>query len=307
MTFEQLVIFVEVAEREHLTRAAEALHLTPSAVSSAVRKLEEFYAVKLFDRVGRGIVLTAEGRVFLEEARATLKRIRSAEQVLAELGGLERGALSIYASQTIASYWLPRVLMRFHARYPGIELAVTIGNTAIVGAAVADGAAELGFIEGAFEHDLVRKRHLADDALLVVVAPSHPLADGRPVTPGELARQTSFVLREVGSGTRSEFEHAMEGFGIAASGLNIAMVLPSNEAVLTAVRAGRAATAISGSVAAPWLAAGKLAEVNICLPSRAFHLLSHRERHLSKAAAEMVALAVAEGQSAGVQDLPQDA
>ncbi|TPW28927.1 LysR family transcriptional regulator [Martelella alba] len=307
MTFEQLVIFVEVAEREHLTRAAEALHLTPSAVSSAVRKLEEFYAVKLFDRVGRGIVLTAEGGVFLEEARATLKRIRSAEQVLAELGGLERGALSIYASQTIASYWLPRVLMRFHARYPGIELSVTIGNTAIVGAAVAEGAAELGFVEGAFEHDLVRKRHLADDALLVVVAPSHPLADGRPVTPGELARQTSFVLREVGSGTRSEFEHAMEDFGIAAGGLNVAMVLPSNEAVLTAVRAGQAATAISGSVAAPWLAAGDLARVNFELPSRAFHLLSHRERHLSKAAAEMVALAVAEGQSAGVRGLPQDA
>ena len=64
MTFEQLTIFVAVAEREHLTRASEALHLTPSAVSSAIRKLEDRYGVQLFDRVGRGLAITAEGRLF---------------------------------------------------------------------------------------------------------------------------------------------------------------------------------------------------------------------------------------------------
>ncbi|WP_024708236.1 LysR substrate-binding domain-containing protein [Martelella sp. AD-3] len=293
MTLEQLVVFVAVAEREHLTRAAEALHLTPSAVSSAIRKLEDFYSVTLFDRVGRGIVLTAEGRVFLDEARATLARVRSAERVLGELGGLERGALSVFASQTIASYWLPQVLMRFHARYPGIELRLSIGNTVAVAEAVAGGEAELGYIEGTLDNPLLAKRHLTDDALMVVVAPGHPLADGRPVTPGELARQAAFVLREEGSGTRFEFEHAMAGFGIAPADLNVVMVLPSNEAVLSAVRSGHAATAISGAVAAPWLASGELKRVNFDLPSRAFQLLSHRERHLSKAASELVAFSLA--------------
>lgn len=293
MTLEQLVVFVAVAEREHLTRAAEALHLTPSAVSSAIRKLEDFYSVTLFDRVGRGIVLTAEGRVFLDEARATLARVRSAERVLGELGGLERGALSVFASQTIASYWLPQVLMRFHARYPGIELRLSIGNTMAVAEAVAGGEAELGYIEGTLDNPLLAKRHLTDDALMVVVAPGHPLADGRPVTPGELARQAAFVLREEGSGTRFEFEHAMAGFGIAPADLNVVMVLPSNEAVLSAVRSGHAATAISGAVAAPWLASGELKRVNFDLPSRAFQLLSHRERHLSKAASELVAFSLA--------------
>jgi len=288
MTFEQIIIFTEVAEREHLTRAAEALHLTPSAVSSAIRKLEDFYSVKLFDRVGRGIVLTMEGRQFLEEARATLARIRAAERVLGELGGLERGALSVYASQTIASYFLPPVLMRFHARYPGIELELSIGNTATVADAVANGEAELGYIEGTLDNPLLRKRHITDDALVVVVGPEHPLADGRVVTPGELARQTSWVLREDGSGTRSEFEYGMAAFGIPAEALTVVMSLPSNEAVLSAVRASHAATAISGSVAAPWLASGGLKRVNFDLPSRAFQLLSHKERHLSKAAEALV-------------------
>ncbi|AJY48144.1 LysR substrate-binding domain-containing protein [Martelella endophytica] len=292
MTLEQLTIFVEVAEREHLTRAAEALNLTPSAVSSAIRKLEDFYRVTLFDRVGRGIVLTAEGKAFLDEARATLSRIRSAERVLAELGGLERGALSVFASQTIGSYWLPKVLMRFHARYPGIKLKLSIGNTTTVADAVAHGEAELGYIEGTLDNPLLRKRHLTDDALMVVVSPEHPLADGRPVTPGELARQAGFVLREEGSGTRFEFENAMADFGIAPADLNVVMVLPSNEAVLSAVRSGQAATAISGAVAEPWLASGGLKRVNFDLPSRAFQLLSHKERHLSKAAEALVAFSL---------------
>src|SRR6187402_554998 len=117
MTFEQLAIFVAVAEREHLTRASEAIRLTPSAVSAAIKNLEAFYSVELFHRVGRRIELTPTGRAFLIEARTTLARVRSAELMLSELGGLRRGALSIYASQTIASYWLPPVLMRFHDAY----------------------------------------------------------------------------------------------------------------------------------------------------------------------------------------------
>ena len=68
---------------------------------------------------------------------------------LSELGGLKRGTLAVQASQTIASYWLPRRLVVFHQTYPGIELRVGIGNTAQVAKEVINGAAELGFIESA--------------------------------------------------------------------------------------------------------------------------------------------------------------
>ena len=175
---------------------------------------------------------------------------------------------------------------------PGIVLKLAIGNTTTVVDAVARGEAELGYIEGTLDNPLLRKTHLVDDALMVVVGPEHILADGRRLTPGELARQTDFVLREEGSGTRFEFEYAMAGFGIPADALNVVMVLPSNEAVLSAVRSGKAATAISGAVAAPWLASGGLKRVNFDLPSRAFQLLSHKERHLSKAAGELVAFSL---------------
>jgi len=168
MTFEQLSIFVAVAEREHLTRGAEALSLTPSAVSSAIRNLEAFYRVALFNRVGRRIELTVEGRAFLDEARATLARVRAAEQMLAEMGGLSRGTLSVHASQTIASYWLPPVLMAFHAEYPGVELDLTIGNTRSVANAVREGLADIGFVEGVVDEPALSLSRLTDDAILIV-------------------------------------------------------------------------------------------------------------------------------------------
>ena len=292
MTFEQLTIFVAVAEREHLTRAAEALHLTPSAVSSAVRKLEDFYGVQLFDRVGRGLVITAEGRLFLDEARATLARMRSAERFLGELGGLQRGVLTIAASQTIASYWLPGVLMGFHTRYPGIELSLSIGNTETVAKAVETGAAEIGYVEGELDNPLLHKRHIADDALMIVTRPGHPLSEGRPARPRDLIEKTSWVLREPGSGTRSAFEAALEREGIAAFELDVVMELPSNEAVLSAVRSSQVASAVSSAAVAPWIAAGGLACVNFKLPARSFTLLSHKERHLSRAAQQLTSVSL---------------
>ncbi len=85
MTLDQLRIFVAVAERQHVTRAAEALNLVQSAVSAAINALETRHAVKLFHRVGRGIELTEAGSVFFGEARAVLARAQAAELVLANL------------------------------------------------------------------------------------------------------------------------------------------------------------------------------------------------------------------------------
>ena len=124
MTFEQLRIFIAVAEREHVTRASEALNLSQSAVSSAISLLEQQFGLNLFHRVGRGIVLTEAGRFLLPEARVMLSRARSVEDAIREFSGLRRGRITIHASQTISSYFLPPRLARFHAHYPGIELVV---------------------------------------------------------------------------------------------------------------------------------------------------------------------------------------
>ncbi|MDX7952362.1 LysR substrate-binding domain-containing protein [Lichenihabitans sp. Uapishka_5] len=281
MTLDQLRVFVAVAERCHVTRAAEALHMAQSAVSAAVATLEGRGGTKLFHRIGRSIALTEAGTLFLAEARAVLARSEAAERVLADLGGLKRGTLNVRASQTIASYWLPRHLVAFRRAYPGIDVRLKVGNTAEVAAAVHDGAADLGFVEGAIDDPALEAVEVARDQLVIVVAPGHPWAAGQPVRP-EAWPESDWVLREPGSGTRSIFEAAARAAGVLDR-LPVAFELPSNEAVRGAVEAGAGATALSASVAAPSIEAGLLEPVASGLPERAFTLLRHKDHHRSKA------------------------
>jgi DNA-binding transcriptional LysR family regulator len=289
MTLEQLRVFVAVAERQHVTRAAEALNLTQSAVSAAVAALEDRHDTKLFNRVGRGIELTDAGRLFLAEAKAILARVQAAELALAEVSGLKSGTLSVQASQTIASFWLPRHLVAFRRAYPRIDIRLSIGNSAQVAAAIHAGTAELGFVEGeAFDPALV-SRPVARDQMIVVVGADHPWARRKIVKAAEIA-ETEWVLREQGSGTRSVFEQALTGLGVRLTDLRIAMELPSNEAVRAAVEAGMGATAISASVVASSIEAGLLHAVPLKLPDRHFYELHHAERYHSRAAEALIEL-----------------
>lgn len=278
MTLEQLRIFVAVAEREHVTRAAEALNVTQSAASGAIAALEARHGVPLFHRVGRGIELTEAGRMFLDEARAVLGRAAHAELALAEFGGLQRGTLKLVASQTIASYWLPPHLASFHARHPQIAVELAIDNSEGAAARVLDGAAELGFVEGTIDQPALAHWPIAKDRLVLV----------GPKQAGHVneawIRAAKWIVREQGSGTRSSFEEALHDRDIDPSALTIAMTLPSNEAVRTAVEAGVGVAVLSALVVARAARAGDLHELPLDLPERTFHALRHKERYRTRAA-----------------------
>ena len=282
MTLEQLRIFVEVAERGHLTQAANILALTPSAVSAAIRVLEDRYGTQLFDRVGRGIELNPNGRIFLIEARAVLAQAWAAELTLLELGGEIRGSLSVQASQTIASYWLPPLLIQFKQKYPSIDIHLGIGNTEQVARSVLNGLVDIGFVEGGIEDSSLDIRKIAQDNIVAVVASNHPWAKKRRINPKDLL-SGRWVLRESGSGTRAAFFAMLNENNIDSKALDIEFTLPSNEAVRSAVLAGPYASVLSELVVMSYLSAGLLSKVNIALPQRAFFLLRHKERFKTKA------------------------
>ncbi len=290
MTLEQLRLFVAVAEREHMTRAAKAVNLTQSAVSAAISSLESHYRVALFHRVGRGIVLTQEGRIFLDEARAVLARATTAERTLEDLSGLKRGNLSVQASQTIASYWIPERLVSFRKAHPQIHVSLLAGNTGQVAKTVSNGETELGFVEGKVNDPALAMTVVDHDRLAIVVAPGHPWARAPHLKPGDLANG-EWVLREPGSGTRSEFEAALRERGVEPAKLKVALELPSNEAVRTAVQSGVGATAISELVAEAGLKSGALVRARFRLPERIFYALHHRNRYQSRAAQAFMAIA----------------
>jgi DNA-binding transcriptional LysR family regulator len=289
MTLEQLRVFVAVAEREHVTRAAADLNLTQSATSAAVATLEARYATKLFNRIGRHIELTQAGRLFLVEARAVLARAAAAETVLAELAGLKRGSLALAASQTVGNYWLPPLMYRYRTEYPGIALGLTIGNTETVVAAVRDGIADLGFVEGPVDDPALSVTPVADDELVLVVSAALPRPKRRAVAAADL-KAMRWVSREPGSATRALFEDAMARAGLRMSELDVILELPSNEAVIAAVKDGAGAAILSKLVVAALLDSGSLVALDFALPKRQFFVLRHQERSITQAERELYKL-----------------
>lgn len=289
MTLDQLRIFVTVAEREHMTRAAESLRLTQSAVSGAIAALEARHNISLFNRVGRRIELTPDGRFFLEQARTVLRAADAAELSLLELRGLKRGAIDLHASQTIGAYWLPERLIRFHAEHPNVDIRLSIGNTEQVASAVSSGSAEIGFVEGSISQPDLVAQQVGLDRLVIVVGATHPWRRLRRIKKNQIT-QAKWILRERGSGTRSVFEQALVRLGIPPDSLDVTLVLPSNEAVRAAVESGAGATAISHSVVKSALRSKQLYAVQFEALERPFVLLKHRARAQSNAVAAFIAM-----------------
>jgi DNA-binding transcriptional LysR family regulator len=288
MTLDQLRIFVEVAERGHVRRAAEALGMSQSAASAAIAVLESDYQIKLFDRIGRGIQITEAGRIFLREARAVLDRAAMARSALQDLAGFPAGPVAIAASQTIATYWLPRRLASFHAALPRVRLNVVIRNTHEVESAVVEGEVNVGLVEGPTEHPALIRQQIDHDQFVLVVASDHPPlpVDGS----GRIdLRAITWVIREPGSGTRRGLEDLVARDGLSLDDLTIFLVLPGNEAVREAVEAGAGATIISRHVVASAISAGRLVEIPIELPQREYALVRHRDRHATLAQEALVA------------------
>lgn len=288
MTLEQLRIFLEVARISHVTRAAETLGLTQSAVSAAIAALESRHAVALFHRVGRRIEITPAGLALVDHARAILRQVADAETALDDSTGRIAGPLRVQASQTVASYFLPPALVAFRAQHPQVDLRFSDGNTASVARAVAAGEADLGVVEGLVHDSGLEIRALVQDRLKVVIGANHPWAKGRTLSAGDLL-SGAWVLRETGSGTRAAFDAALAAGGVDGGALNVLLELPSNEACLAAVQSGKAATIVSGRAAAPHIAQGIVAVASYRFEPRWFTLLRHKDRAPGPAARAFIA------------------
>ena len=128
-TFRQLRVFSEVARHLSFRKAADALHLTPPAVTMQVKELEGQIGLPLFERDGRQVALTTVGEYMLVYARKILATLKDAEDAAARLKGLQAGRLTIGMVST-AQYFLPRLLAQFQREHEGIEVQLAMGNRA---------------------------------------------------------------------------------------------------------------------------------------------------------------------------------
>ncbi|OHX12626.1 LysR family transcriptional regulator [Chromobacterium sphagni] len=275
ISLRELEVFVAVAELDTVTRAANRLALTQSAASQALDKLEQGLGAKLFDRVGRRLLINEHGRLLLPRARALL-------DAAADVQGLFAGdalALRIGASTTIANYLLPPLLAAFRKDWPRARLELEVANTRDIVEAVAAFRVDFGLIEGPCHHPELLASAWRQDELLVFVGAGHPLA-GRKVAAAELA-EAEWILREAGSGTREEVERVLLPHLMR---LAISMELGHSEAIKHAVAAGLGVSCLSRHVVADLLAAGVVVEVDADLPAltRILYRIQHRDKAVSR-------------------------
>lgn len=246
MTFEQLRIFLAVAELLHFTRAAEALYMTQPAVSAAIQTLEAEYGVKLFHRAGRNTQITDAGKLLQMEAQKILEQVALTEQGLRELNNMQQGELKLGASLTIGNYWLPSKISQFKRQYPGISVKCTLGNAEEICQGTAIGLFDLGLVTGevkASVQNCLRQEVVGSDRLQIVVGKSHSWYKRKEISPEELLT-TTWVMRESGSGAQQVFEQALQSWGIDPTLLNVVLVLNSSEMVKAVVESGVDAAAI---------------------------------------------------------------
>jgi DNA-binding transcriptional LysR family regulator len=248
MTFDQLKIFLAVAEHLHFTRAAEALYITQPSVSTAIHNLEAEYGVKLFDRIGRRIEITQAGSLLRREAKKILEYVASTERGLREFNNLQQGELKVGASINVGNYWLPEKICQFKRQYPGIVIHCTLGNAEEISEGTLSGKFDLGLVTKEIKPALqqcLMQEVVGVDRLQIVVGRSHPWFERQEVLLDELLT-TAWVMREPGSGAQQVFEQALQDWGINPNRLNVILVLSSSEMVKTVVEGGVGAAAIPG-------------------------------------------------------------
>lgn len=281
ISLRQLQIFCAVAQTGSTSAAAESIALSQSATSASLNELEVHLATQLFDRVGRRLLLNDSGKLLLPKAQQILDGVVQIEEHFRGEVSVFKSRLRVGASSTIGNYVLPHYLAEFRRQHPEIQVNVAISNSAAVAAMVSNFEVDVGLIEGpCHETELVVSPWLSDQ-LLVFSAPKHPLAQCPGVTLEQL-QQAEWLLRELGSGTREEVEHALLPHLHA---LNVQMELGSSEAIKRSVAAGLGISCLSRWVLADWLENGQLQALDSLLPplSRRFYMLRHRDKFVSTA------------------------
>lgn len=213
MDLRKLEIFSAVARCGSFSAAAERLHMAQPAVSIAVRKLEHSLELKLIDRSGRRIALTAEGRQLLSQAEEVLRQVEAIEQSAGALKGLLEGELDIACPSMLATYYLPELLSDFLSQHSGLTASVTQAGTAQIEELLLQDKIEIGVTSAHSEANL-DLLPLVTEQMVVCVPEDHPWATRRQLRIQDL-HQTPMVVYESGYFIRSQLDQLCREAGVS--------------------------------------------------------------------------------------------
>lgn len=255
-----------------------------------MRGLEDELGVQLLDRLGRGTTPTRAGTLLLGYARRMLTLAREASQAIEQFQGRVSGELTLGGSSIPGEYIVPALIGAFRGKHPDVRISLLIGSSREVQQWVEEGRVEMGVVGAPPSGRALEGRQLMADEIIVVVGAEHPWATRRSVSMDEL-KVEPMILRERGSGSRETFERALEEVGLDLGAFRIVGEIASTQAIKQAVRAGVGISPISRRAVQDECRARLLCCVSIrdLTISRAFHLVTHRDRSRSPLAQAFLA------------------
>lgn len=279
MTLRHMMIFRAVCDCNfNLTRAAETLHMTQPAVSLAVKELEQYYGVRLFDRMGRRLQITDAGKNFLQYAIHISDLFADLETGLRDWGS--KGILRIGASITIGCQFLPDYVKTFSQLYPGIDVRVVVDQADRLEKKLLANELDCALTEGIPHDPNILSKAYMEDHLSVICSANKGWKPNQTISK-ELFRQQRFLLREQGSGTRAVFDRVTEQAGISITPIWEAM---STTALVNAVISDLGIAVLPHRMVLPALKRGLIVSVNVedLVFQRNFYIIRHKDKFLTE-------------------------
>lgn len=258
MDINQLEVLVTVARERSFSRAAEVLGRTQPAISQAIRRLEQEIGERLFDRSSKDGTLTPAGEVLLDHAQQMLNLRNSAARSMRDLRELQEGKVSISANEHTVFYLLP-VIEEFRRQYPKIKVEVHRGVASRIPKEVTSREVELGVISFTPSEHSIKAIHVMTDSLVVIVAPEHRLARREVISINDLGDEV-LIAHNAQSPYR---QSVIEAFDRNRTPMNIAIELPSLEAIKRLVEAGSGVALVPRLTAESEIAGRRLAALRV--------------------------------------------
>jgi len=233
VTFRQLKVFEAVARLLSYTNAAKELYLTQPAVSMQIKQLEENAGLPLLEQIGKKIYLTEAGTEMYHYARKMAQELNETSSIMEQLKGLETGRLEVTVATT-ANAFATRMLSKFNKEHEGSTVSLDVTNREHLLRQLADNEKDIAIMGRPPEDADLVTEPFADNPLVVVAAPDHPLVGVQPI-PLYMLQDQTFVVREKGSGTRTAMQRFFEEHNLS---ITSSMEMNENEAIKQAVQAG---------------------------------------------------------------------
>lgn len=284
MTIRHLQIFVAVADCGKMRAAAERLHISQPSVSQAVRELESYYNIKLFERLSQRIYITETGKKLLPYARHIIDSFETMEGFINDTSS--GNVIRVGGSVSVGTRLLPPMIKSLENEVPDVDVCVIVDNTAAIEGKIQRSELDIAVVEGIVRSDELVKKDIYDDELVLVVGPEHELFNHPGIKLKELTKH-ALISRESGSVERNQFEQFLLEHDIK---MKNKWSCSNTETIKKAVLNGEGIAILSRMVIEKEIAAGEVSVLNVenTRMKRKIKLIYHKNKYISQSMKQFI-------------------